>query len=91
MLKETVIKVPEKMIMYLNMSDPRDELERNAMILYPYIRNNTMSHGKAAEILGIHKWDLIELYNSLGFPYLSDVNGFKEDLLAINKLEGMQI
>ena len=49
MLKEAVIKVPEKMIMYLNMSDPRDELERNAMILYPYIRNNTMSHGKAAE------------------------------------------
>ena len=53
------IKVPEGMIMYLRPKNPRAELERNALLLYPYINDRTISHGKAAEILGIPKYDLI--------------------------------
>ena len=45
-----------------------DELRRNALLLYPFIKNETISHGRAAEILGISKWELIELYGSEGFP-----------------------
>ena len=40
------------------------------MILYPLIQNRTISHGRAAEILGVHKTDLIEFYDSVGIPYL---------------------
>ncbi|MBQ4496348.1 MAG: UPF0175 family protein [Spirochaetaceae bacterium] len=40
------------------------------MLLYPFIQNNTLSHGKAAEILGISKWSLIQLYGSMGIPYI---------------------
>ena len=87
MLKETMIKVPEKMAPYINTDDPREELERNALLLYPYIRNNTMSHGKVAAILGVSKWDLIEIYDSLGFPYLSSKSDFADDLRTIAKLE----
>ena len=35
--------------------------------------------GRAAEILGVRKWDLIEFYNSRGLPYLDQS---KEELLA---------
>ena len=40
------------------------------MLLYPYIKNLTISYGRAAEILGICKQELIELYDNLGLPYL---------------------
>ena len=42
------IKVPEGMIRYLRPRNPRAELERNALLLYPYISDRTISHGKAA-------------------------------------------
>ena len=34
-------------------------------MLYPYILNQTISHGRAAEILGIRKSELIDLYDEL--------------------------
>lgn len=63
------INVPQEMEPLLR--DVSVEFERNAMILYPYIQNLTISHGRAAEILGVHKLDLIELYNRMGLPYLN--------------------
>ena len=42
---------------------------RNALLLYPYILNQTISHGRAAEILGIRKSELIDLYDKLGYSY----------------------
>ena len=60
------IKVPEGMVMYLRPRNADAELERNALLLYPYINDRTISHGKAAEILGIPKYDLIELYDRIG-------------------------
>ena len=41
------ITVPEGMVMYLRPQDQRTEMERNALLLYPYINNRTISHGKA--------------------------------------------
>jgi hypothetical protein len=40
------------------------------MMLYPFIWNVTISHGRAAELLGVSKLDLIEFYNRMGMPYL---------------------
>lgn len=54
------IKVPMEMAVYLEPSEQVTELERNALLLYPYILNQTISHGRAAEILGIRKNDLID-------------------------------
>jgi hypothetical protein len=73
------IAVPEGMSTYLNDVDYEQAFERNAMLLYPFIRNLTISHGRAAEILGVHKTDLIEFYDSMGTPYL---NQSEEDLMA---------
>ena len=73
------ITVPEGMRTYLNNVDYEQIFERNAMLLYPFIRNLTISHGRAAEILGVHKTDLIEFYDSMGIPYL---NQSEEELMA---------
>ena len=65
------IKVPEGMVPYIESQSRSMELLRNALILYPYIVNGTISHGKAAEILGLFKYELIEIYNSIGLSYIS--------------------
>ena len=55
---------------YLNCTNPETELTRNALLLYPYILNQTISHGGAAEILGIKKAELIDIYDKSGYSYL---------------------
>ena len=64
---------------YLTDDELGRDFERNAMLLYGLIRVGRISHGRAAEILGVRKWNLIEYYNSMGLPYLDQT---KEDLQA---------
>ncbi|MBO4728354.1 MAG: UPF0175 family protein [Spirochaetaceae bacterium] len=83
------VKVPKAMQTYFSddfVGESGDELKRNALLLYPYIYNNVISHGRAAEILGIKKLDLIDLYDEMGFPYfdmnisdvMQDIQNFRE-------------
>ena len=86
------ISVPEDMGAYLGNEDQEQVFERNAMLLYPFIRNLTISHGRAAEILGVHKTDLIEFYDSMGIPYLDqDEDELMEDLTTLDRvMEGVK-
>ena len=52
-------------------SDGSLDLKEKAMLLYPAVADHTISHGRAAELLGVGKWDLIELYANLGIPYIN--------------------
>lgn len=45
---DVTIKVPEEMAAYLQPDNACAELERNALLFYPYIKDKTISHGKAA-------------------------------------------
>lgn len=75
------IRVPSEMAPYLRPSTPEEERTRNALLLYPAVQDRTISHGRAAEILGMPKWDLIELYNSFGLAYLDmDISEIEADL-----------
>ena len=49
------VTVPKDMAPYLDNTDKKRSFERNAMMLYPYIQDLTMSHGRAAEILGVNR------------------------------------
>ena len=69
MMETVTIKVPLGMAKYLNSTNLEMELTRNALLLYPYILNQTISHGAAAEILGIRKSQLIDIYDKLGYSY----------------------
>lgn len=71
------IEIPEALLPFARPRDEREQLLRNAMIIFPFIQNETISYGRAAEILNLKKIDLIQLYGSLGFPYL---NQTKEEL-----------
>lgn len=70
MTESITIQVPIGMSKYLNTVNAETELTRNALLLYPYILNQTISHGGAAEILGIRKSELIDIYDKLGYSYL---------------------
>ena len=70
MTESVTINVPVGMSKYLSSMNAETELTRNALLLYPYILNQTISHGGAAEILGIRKSELIDIYDKLGYSYL---------------------
>ena len=84
--ESVTIKVPVGMSKYLVTINPEAELTRNALLLYPYILDQTISHGCAAEILGIRKSELIDLYDKLGYSYFdmtmddldNEMNTFRE-------------
>ena len=64
------LEVLEELTSFVICDNEQKQLKRNAMILYPYIYDGVISHGRAAEILGIYKMDLIVLYGNMGIPYL---------------------
>ena len=84
--ESVTIKVPVGMSKDLVTINPEAELTRNALLLYPYILDQTISHGRAAEILGIRKSELIDLYDKLGYSYFdmimddmdNEMNTFRE-------------
>lgn len=73
------ILVPEEMAPYIFSDDKEMKLIQDAMMLYPLIKNQTVSHGRVAQILGVNKRDLIDLYSSMGIPYL---NQSEDELLS---------
>lgn len=83
------ITVPEEMVPFVLLSDGEAQFKRNAMLLYPYIQDGTISHGKAAEILGIHKLDLIVLYSRMGLDYLTEEKiDLKKDIETVRAARG---
>lgn len=83
------MEIPDEMITFAKPSNKEDELKRNAMILYPYIKQGTISHGRAAEILGIFKMNLITLYGNLGLPYIELTDAeIDEELTMVDYLKG---
>lgn len=86
-MKKVEISVPEAMMPFVLLADDAVQLKQNAMLLYPYIQDSTISHGKAAEILGVHKLDLITLYGKLGLPYIQETEEeLTADLLTVRNL-----
>lgn len=79
------IKIPDTIAEYTVVEDENEVFTRNAMILFPYIKRDVISHGKAAQLLGIHKIDLIALYSSLGIPYLEQTKEELESDVAVLK------
>ena len=65
--------VPSELAELLKSHSSQDQFERNAMLILPFVQDLTISHGRAAEILGVPKLDLITFYGKLGLPYL-DMN-----------------
>lgn len=81
------IDIPEALLTFASPKDEREKLVRNAMIIFPFIQDETISYGRAAEILNLKKMDLIELYGSLGLPYFRQTKEeLEEDLQNIKSV-----
>ncbi len=81
------MEMPEEMVSFVMHSGREEQLKRNAMILYPYVYDGIISHGRAAEILGIFKMDLIMLYGKLGIPYIQMTDDeIEEELETVKEL-----
>lgn len=86
--ESVTIKVPVGMSKYLVTVNPETKFTRNALLLYPYILNQTISHGRAAEILGIRKTELIDLYDRLGYSYFDmTLDDLDDELNIFRKLK----
>lgn len=86
---EVNIKIPDEMVAYIKPRNKQAELVRNALLLYPYIMDNTISHGRVAEILGIPKYDLIEIYDKMGLAYLSlDIEEIEDEVASWKEMKG---
>lgn len=44
------MEMPEEMISFVVTANREEQIKRNAMILYPYVHDGVISHGRAAEI-----------------------------------------
>ena len=86
------MEMPEEMITYALPQNKEDQLKINAMILYPYIQQGVISHGRAAEILGIFKMDLITLYGKMGLPYIAmSDDEIEEELAVVHSLKDVTV
>ena len=86
------IDVPEEIVPYTVLEDKDAQITRNAMLVYPYIKSGVISRGKAAEMLGLHKIDLITLYGKLDLPYFDETGEeLEEDLTVLKKLRGATV
>ena len=82
------MQVAKDLAPYLEGTDRNQIFTRNAMLLYPLIHNLTISHGRAAELLGVHKFDLIAFYNKMGMPYLDQsAKDLDEEIAGFSRIK----
>lgn len=82
------MELPQAMAYFVAAQGPKSALERNALMLYPFIKDLSISHGRAAELLGISKRKLIDIYGDMGIPYIDrDISEVEEEIAAFEEFE----
>jgi len=57
------IEIPATLLPYVNYKEFKTQ--QTALLLYPYIANGYISNGKAAELLGISKTELLDMFGEM--------------------------
>lgn len=82
------LQVPEDMKFVFTLDD-YNTFGRNAMLLYPYVMRAEISNGRAAEILGVSKMELIDYYEKNGLmSYVTPIQDVRDDISTLNALRG---
>lgn len=82
------MELPQAMAKFVAAQGPKNALERNALMLYPFIKDLSISYGRAAELLGISKRKLIDIYGDIGIPYIDmDVSEVEDEIAAFEEFE----
>ena len=79
------IEIPASLVPYLKQDEFKTQ--QTALLLYPYIANGDISNGKAAEILGMSKTDLLDMFGKMGIPYYNQTSEeLDSDIQVLRKL-----
>ncbi len=85
------IELPGEVARYVDYKDTDYHRKAREILLYQLVRENKISFGKAAEILGMHKIDFITQLGRMGIPYFDgDFDEISSDIESLNKLSGEQ-
>ena len=63
------IEIPEILMDYLQMDDEKIKNRIYKLLIIDLVCNGIISHGKAAELVGLDKLSFIEEIGRLGIPY----------------------
>lgn len=66
------LEVPVSLLPFVNHKQFKSQ--QTALLLYPYIANGDISNGKAAEMLGISKNELLDMFGEMGIPYYNQTS-----------------
>ena len=83
---EICVKVPRDLVRILKV---RDEDITKLVRLYLAIelyREGKVSLGKAAEIVGVSKWEMMEILASKNIPIQYDVEDLKKDIKTLEEM-----
>lgn len=84
-VQQTTINILVSLAPYVTSNE--NDMKRYALLIYPCIQNGEISHGKAAEILGITKNDLLDIYGEIGIPYYNQTcEELKKDIDVLRTL-----
>ena len=65
--------------------------KQTALLLYPYIAYGDISNGKAAELLGISKTELLDMFGEMGIPYFNQsAEELEQDIANLKFLDEVQ-
>lgn len=79
------MEVPTPILPFVNHG--QFQSQQTALLLYPYIANGDISNGKAAELLGISKMELLDMFGEMGIPYYNQTSEeLDNDIQALRKL-----
>ena len=63
--------------------------QQTALLLYPYIAHGDISNGKAAELLGMSKTELLDMFGEMGIPYFDITEEeLEQDLQTLTNILG---
>ena len=66
---QVTFNVPETIAKYVDLTDKAYQFKIQELIMFELVHKNKLSFGKAAELLGIGKIELITDLGKVGLPY----------------------
>ncbi len=85
------IELPGEVARYVDYKDTDYHRKAREILLYQLVREDKISFGKAAEILGMRKIDFITRLGKMGIPYFDgDFDEISSDIENLNKFSGEQ-
>lgn len=85
------IEIPESLLGFIDYQDPNYSRKIIEFMTYQAIKDNKLSFGKAAELLGMDKLTFIQDLSELGIAYFDmEESELQKDIDAINRLLGAE-